>query len=136
MVKLNSYNTGSINWRNTKRLMYGSLVCLSSDYFMNQCLMGTVCVRDVDLLRREGVIIIKFDFEGVGNSIERLPKYGCSYTMLENSAYFEPYRHVLKALQVFGNECEADFPFRDEIVFLNRDNDQPAYLRNAKVDFR
>jgi hypothetical protein len=32
-----------INWESTKRFMFGSLICMSSDYFRNNCMIGTIC---------------------------------------------------------------------------------------------
>lgn len=136
MIKLDEKSTRSINWQNSKRLMYGSLVCLSSDYFADECMTGTVCMRDPDMLKREGVLVVKFDFEWANENIDRLPRFDCSYTMLENSAYFESYKHVLKALQAFGHDGPDKFPFFDEILFLDSNTVQPVYLRNQEADFR
>lgn len=136
MIKLNEKTAKSINWNKSKRLMYGSLVCLSSDYFANECMAGTVVVRDAEMLNKESVFAVKFDFDWARHNLDRLPSYERSYTMLENSAYFESYKHVLKALQAFGYEGESKFPFLNELVFLKSTNEQPLYLRNSKCDFR
>ena len=45
--------------------------------------------------------------------------------MLETSAYFEAYRHVLKALQGMH---EADIPFRENIVRCRKVDNPPRYL--------
>lgn len=140
MIKLNLKNNKLINWQNSKRLIYGSLVCLSSDYFTNECFIGIVCVRDVEMLKNAGEIMVKFDFNEFGGNLERLPKFDRSYSMLETSAYFESYRHVLRALQTFGNQNDCDFPFYDELVFMSseaaNESKAPAYLKNSRVDFR
>lgn len=136
MIKMSEKTTRSINWQNSKRLMFGSLVCLSSDYFEKECLAATVCMRDIDLLKKEGIIVVKFDFEWASENLNRLPRFGCPYTMLESSAYFESYKHVLKALQAFGHDGYDNFPFFQEIVMLNSNTYQPLYLRHNQGDFR
>jgi hypothetical protein len=55
--------------------------------------------------------------------------------MLETSAYFEAYRHVLNALsQLYDRESE--FPFKKHIVdCVNESMSPPDYLFNGYIDF-
>ena len=48
--------------------------------------------------------------------------------MLETSAYFEAYRHVLKALQGMR---EANIPFRENIILCAKVENPPRYLLAA-----
>jgi len=49
--------------------------------------------------------------------------------MVETSAYFEAYRHVLLALQ---HSRQVDIPFLDNIVLCNRQVEPPQYLLTAE----
>lgn len=134
MIKMSEKTTRSINWQNSKRLMFGSLVCLSSGYFEQECLAEWLCMRDIDMLKKEGIIVVKLDFEWANENI----KFVCRgpYTMLDSSAYFESIKHVFKALQAFGHDGYDNFPFFQEIVMLNSITYQPLYLLHNQADFR
>lgn len=133
-IKLNLEK--SINWDDSKKLMFGSLVCLSSDFFMNECLIGVVGQRDLRSLK-EGIIFVRFDFDLIGTKEENSSRFNYSYTMIEATSYFESYRHVLEALVAFKNSNHDEFPFKEHLVFcLNNEIEQPEYLKNEYIDFR
>jgi hypothetical protein len=72
------------------------------------------------------------DVEAIGNQMVDTSQ---SYTLLETSAYFEAYRHVLNALSQFYNR-EDEFPFRAHIVDCKNGNMKPPnYLFNGYIDF-
>ncbi|GJQ79482.1 hypothetical protein Trydic_g16335 [Trypoxylus dichotomus] len=50
------------------------------------------------------------------------------YLMIESSVYFEPYYHVLKALQQL---CEENFPMRKYIIEVRNEREPPRYLPSA-----
>ena len=140
-----------ISWEFSKRLIFGSLVCLSNDYFQRHILVGVICERDLNKLRDQGVIYVKFDEQPgidmlVGAVLNAGVQFGLKYTMVETSAYFESYKHVLKALVAFGRDPAGEdaFPFREHIVYARNNHQQakPAYLSSnlAKspkiIDFR
>jgi len=129
-----------MRWENSKRLIYGSLVCLSPDGF-NSFLFATVANRDADKLR-EGIIDVTIE-----TNVEI--QFNVPHTMVESSSYFESYRHVLKSLQAMN---ENNLPFQryivgekpkeeDDDLALFRDIndneekkvfiDTPRYLRNS-----
>lgn len=129
-LKLDPSN--KINWETSKKLMFGSLVCLSSDYFDQGCLIGVICERNLQRLKKDGIIYVKFQYDA-----SNLPTFNRPYIMLETSAFFESYKHVLQALVSFQPNCEVDFPFKENIVFCKNTNMQmPQYLKNACLDFR
>jgi len=133
-LKMNSKK--EINWDISKKLMFGSLVCLSSDFFLTECLIGTVCERDPKLLKT-GNIYIKFEYDPLNQSNNNTPATHKNYIMLEATAFFESYRHVLEALVSFKLSPESEFPFREHLVFgQNKQIDVPPYLKNACFDFR
>ena len=83
-----------VNWEHSRCLIFGSLLCLSNDNFDKCFLFATVVKRDPKDLK-EGRLIIKF--ESNVNAFQIDPKE--SYEMVESTAYYEAYRHVLKSMQ-------------------------------------
>ncbi|XP_041376703.1 LOW QUALITY PROTEIN: NFX1-type zinc finger-containing protein 1-like [Gigantopelta aegis] len=110
-----------VRWENTKRLIYGSLVCLSNDNF-NTFLFATVSERDSKLLRK-GIIDVSFEHD--------LPQGldDVSFVMVETTAFFEAYRHVLKCLQQIH---KGQLPFQRYIITCNNNLLPPKYLRSQR----
>ncbi|XP_046560629.1 NFX1-type zinc finger-containing protein 1-like [Haliotis rubra] len=79
-----------VDWGNTKRLMYGSMVCISSDNFQT-VRFAIISDRKPEKLQ-QGRIDIKFD-----NKVKLDP--GTKFTMVETPALFVAYRHVLIGIQ-------------------------------------
>lgn len=120
-----------IRWESSRRLIYGSLVCLSSDNFQT-LLFATVAERDLKSIRK-GLIDLKF--EASNRIVSNIPK-DTVFVMAETTAYFEAYRHVLQGLQ---NVHEGDMPFEKYIVRCDSEMSLPAYLRQnptARFDLR
>ncbi|KAM8945862.1 LOW QUALITY PROTEIN: NFX1-type zinc finger-containing protein 1 [Pelodytes ibericus] len=110
-----------VRWQNSKRLLYGSLVCMSKDNF-ESFLFATVANREVDHLKQGKVQLLFCD-----QSREELSKT-CpmdSFLMVETTAYFEAYRHVLEGLQEMTDQ---DVPFQKYIVECQNDLGPPRYL--------
>lgn len=110
-----------IRWENSKRLLYGSLVCLSKDNF-ETLLFATVSDRDPKKLK-EGIVYLSFNARSRPLLAEVEPS-DC-FLMVETTAYFEAYRHVLEGLQEIQAE---DVPFQKYIVNCNTDIQAPKYL--------
>ena len=108
-------------WANSKRLLFGSFLCLSKNNFETM-LFATVSKRDPEELA-EGRIEIRFiedqDVLGVENC-------ACEYQIVESPAYYEAYRHVLKGLKEID---ESTMPFKKYLVECSGDVDPPEYLR-------
>ncbi|XP_039653022.1 NFX1-type zinc finger-containing protein 1 isoform X2 [Perca fluviatilis] len=113
-------------WQNSKRLIYGSLVCLSCDNF-ESFLFATVSDRDPKQLRK-GQVQIAFTEESRAK-LARIEK-DQSFLMIETTAYFEAYRYVLEGLQ---EQEEDNLPFQRYIVECSTDVHPPAYLRRIDV---
>ncbi|XP_068769058.1 NFX1-type zinc finger-containing protein 1 isoform X2 [Struthio camelus] len=110
-----------VRWQNSKRLLYGSLVCMSKDHF-ETCLFATVSNRDsADLA--QGVVQLCFNAQSQALLAEVQPSD--SFLMVETTAYFEAYRHVLEGLQEIREE---DIPFQKYIVECDARVKEPAYL--------
>ncbi|KAJ8042127.1 NFX1-type zinc finger-containing protein 1 [Holothuria leucospilota] len=91
------------DWETCKRLLPGSLVCLSPDDFQT-LICGIIRNRDPNKLAL-GVIEVII-------SHERLPSYDI-FKMVEPQSYFESYRHVLSSLQTMN---EDTFPLQQYLV--------------------
>ncbi|NXW60874.1 ZNFX1 protein, partial [Eurystomus gularis] len=110
-----------VRWQNSKRLLYGSLICMSKDHF-ETCLFATVSNRDhADLAH--GIVQLCFNAESQALLAEVQPSD--SFLMVETTAYFEAYRHVLEGLQEIQEE---DIPFQKYIVECDAQVKKPAYL--------
>ncbi|NXS19834.1 ZNFX1 protein, partial [Mystacornis crossleyi] len=110
-----------VQWRNSKRLLYGSLVCMSQDHF-ETFLFATVSNRNAEELV-DGIVELCFDAESQVLLAEAQPSD--SFLMVETTAYFEAYRHVLEGLQKMR---EDDIPFQKYIVECDTQVKKPAYL--------
>uniref|UniRef100_A0A8C2BR21 Zinc finger, NFX1-type containing 1 n=1 Tax=Cyprinus carpio TaxID=7962 RepID=A0A8C2BR21_CYPCA len=120
-VQFNSRLLEFVRWENSKRLLYGSLVCLSMDNF-ETFLFATVTDRDPKLLK-QGQVNLCFSSDSRARLASVQPSD--SFLMVETTAYFEAYRYVLEGLK---EQNENDVPFQRYIVECNTDVDPPAYL--------
>uniref|UniRef100_A0A3B4AZB3 RZ-type domain-containing protein n=1 Tax=Periophthalmus magnuspinnatus TaxID=409849 RepID=A0A3B4AZB3_9GOBI len=110
-----------VRWQNSKRLIFGSLVCLSCDNF-ESFLFATVSHRDPEDLQ-EGRVQITFTEES-RHRLARIQENQV-YLMVETTAYFEAYRYVLEGLQ---EQQEDELPFKKYLVDCSPDVERPAYL--------
>jgi hypothetical protein len=140
-----------IDPQKSKKLIYGSLVCLSSDHFDRELLIGTIEGRSHNNDRNnsnnpnknekenENMILINFENYSAINletSIVNNNLNSPLYTMIETSAFFESYKHVLQALKTF-NRKQTEFPFKEYLVFnQTKDLKIPKYLKGVTIDFR
>eukprot|EP00029_Vermamoeba_vermiformis_P008219 TRINITY_DN3782_c0_g1_i1.p1 TRINITY_DN3782_c0_g1~~TRINITY_DN3782_c0_g1_i1.p1 ORF type:complete len:1656 (-),score=450.40 TRINITY_DN3782_c0_g1_i1:84-5051(-) len=116
----------NIAWERSKRLMYGSLLCLSHDGFKT-LLWATVANRDLSLLVSKKQIDIRFP-----SGFEADFKLDRTYTMVESvSTYYEAYQHVLAAIQRLDPET---LPFKDYIIHCKKEVAAPAYLKSGAND--
>ncbi|NXU40378.1 ZNFX1 protein, partial [Drymodes brunneopygia] len=110
-----------VHWQNSKRLLYGSLVCMSQDDF-ETFLFATVSNRNAAELVN-GIVELCFDAESQPLLEDVQPSD--FFLMVETTAYFEAYRHVLEGLQ---KTREEDIPFQKYIVECDTRVKEPAYL--------
>ncbi|NXC00851.1 ZNFX1 protein, partial [Orthonyx spaldingii] len=120
-VQFDTKQLKSVQWQNSKRLLYGSMVCMSQDHF-ETFLFATISNRDAAELVH-GIVELCFDAESRVLLAEVQPSD--SFLMVETTAYFEAYRHVLEGLQ---KTQEKDIPFQKYIVECDRQVKEPAYL--------
>nr|XP_061814239.1 NFX1-type zinc finger-containing protein 1-like [Nerophis lumbriciformis] len=115
-----------VRWENSKRLLFGSLVCLSSDNFAS-FLYATVADRNPKDLTK-GKVTIMFT-EDSRSKLARMEDEQV-FVMVETPAYFEAYRYVLEGLQ---EQDENNMPFQRYIVECATDVWAPAYLRRSDI---
>lgn len=106
---------------NSKRLIYGNLVCISNDNFSTMVL-GSVADRTPEKLR-QGIIGIEFESDIRNFDMSR------HFTMIESRAYFVAYKHVLQALK----EMPENIPMEKYVVRVEPLIDPPQYLAPDKI---
>ncbi|XP_005110825.1 NFX1-type zinc finger-containing protein 1 [Aplysia californica] len=104
------------NWEQSKRLLFGSLLCFSKDDFQTT-IFATVAGRD---RVAQGILEVIFqnNLEEVFTSSEQ-----DAYVIGETTAYFMSYRHVLEGLQEMNQ-----LPLERYILFCSQDVDPPEYF--------
>ena len=123
-VQINGVVTSG--WGNSKRLLFGSFLCLSNDNFKTM-FFATVSGRDLEQLKN-GRIDIQFLEE---QDVLGIESRDCVYQMVESPAYFEAYRHVLKGLKQLD---ETTLPFKKYLVECSKEVDPPEYLRRDDTE--
>ena len=121
-----------IKWEFSKRLLFGSLVCLSDDFFKNNFILAVICDRDNESLKK-GIIKVRIE-QNDDVDDDLIINEKTKYIMFETTAYFEAYRYVLDALKSIDQD---EFPFKRQIIECKSDlATPPDYLVNAYIDMR
>ncbi|XP_060580703.1 NFX1-type zinc finger-containing protein 1-like [Ruditapes philippinarum] len=121
-------NLRNIEWKFSKRLIYGSMVCLTDKDFTEFFLATVVEREDKDI--RRGYFVVHFETQNI--DMKKLHRK--MFIMAETSGYFEAYRHVLSSLKTCK---DGDLPFEKYIVNCKESIGYPAYLnQNHKYDLR
>jgi helicase required for RNAi-mediated heterochromatin assembly 1 len=111
-----------VNWRQSKRLIPGAIVCLSVDNF-EHFRFATVVERDMEFLQNPRDLRIGIRFIKPDPHLDFDPDV--CYTMIESmQGYFEAYQHVLRCLQ---NIDPSTLPFQPQLVGLEHELESPAY---------
>ena len=84
-----------VNWEHSKRLIFGSLLCFSRDNFQT-IYFAKVVKRDPKLLK-DGLVTVQFEGERVEDVFQIDPNE--RFVMVESTAYFEAYRHILEGIK-------------------------------------
>lgn len=106
-----------VKWENSKRLIFGTFLCLSSDKFKT-LVFATVSERETEQLK-QGFVQVRF--------LGDLPdvKSGEIYEMVESPGYYEAYCHNLEGLQEISDE---KMPFGRYLVQCKTTVNPPKYL--------
>ena len=125
-VQIDVSGLDTSRWAHSKRLLYGSFLCLSKDNFKTM-LFATVCDRD-PMKVKKGRIDVRFI---ENQDVFEIERRNCVYQMVESPAYFEAYRYVLKGLQELD---ETTLPFKKYLVECSGEVDPPEYLRRDESE--
>lgn len=115
-----------INYQYSKKFIFGSLLCFTSDHFQS-ILFGKVVERKIQDLENDQ-LIVGFD----NNAVLPSNLYDMDFIMIESSVFFEPYFQVLNVLKKINPEC---FPMERYIVNVQTDIQPPEYLLNINPKF-
>ena len=94
-IKFNVKKFQKVNWEHSKRLIFGSLLCLSRDNFRT-IYFATVVNRDPKHLKY-GLVTVRFEGDQVEDVFQIDPNE--RFVMVESTAYFEAYRHILEGIK-------------------------------------
>ncbi|KAL8843320.1 MAG: hypothetical protein Q9170_000178 [Blastenia crenularia] len=114
-----------IIWKQSKRLMQGTLIALTpaQDMFKTTCKVGVVAARPLTGVQSNPPQVDIFF--GGSDEMEIDPQQ--EWVMVESSrGYFEAYRYTLASLQKLATE---PFPLAEYIVGVEREVRPPWYLR-------
>ena len=125
-VQIDVSGLDTSRWAHSKRLLYGSFLCLSKDNFKTM-LFATVCDRD-PMKVKKGRIDVRFI---ENQDVFEIERRNCVYQMVESPAYFEACRYVLKGLQELD---ETTLPFKKYLVECSGEVDPPEYLRRDESE--
>ncbi|GJJ72232.1 helicase required for RNAi-mediated heterochromatin assembly 1 [Entomortierella parvispora] len=115
-----------VNWRQSKRLIPGTIVCLSTDQF-ETFRFATVVERDMDCLTNPRDLQIGIRFLQPDSRVDF--DRDIKYIMIEaTQGYYEAYQHVLRCLQ---NIDPYELPFQPQLIGLEHDLRQPLYSQGV-----
>lgn len=115
-----------VNWKQSKRLIPGTIVCLSTNDFQTYR-FATVVERDTEFLQNPRNLRIGIKFLELDSS--RDFDSDICYTMIESmQGYFEAYQHVLRCIQ---NIDPDTLPFQPQLVGLDPLLERPFYNKHA-----
>ncbi|KAG8191754.1 hypothetical protein JTE90_008817 [Oedothorax gibbosus] len=123
MAQFNDRNFSKIKWDYSKRFLSGSLLCFSSDDFKTM-LFASVANRETKELNK-GLLLVHFE-EMTDEVLNISPSI--NFVVVETSAYFEAYRHNLKALHELN---EANLPMKQYIIETQKNTQKPLYLSES-----
>ncbi|KAH3710991.1 hypothetical protein DPMN_070490 [Dreissena polymorpha] len=117
VIQFDTSNLKNLNWESSRRLLFGSLVCLSDDNF-DTMHYATITERNAHELK-DGNIEVHFE-----NARDGIIDLSGSFVMAETTAYFEAYRYVLEGLQ----ELKDTMPMMRYIIDCETVIKPPSYL--------
>ena len=119
-----------VNWEHSKRLIFGSLVCLSEDGF-NTLIFGMVAERKLDDLRRN---IVSISIINDPNSLTYGLQAKAVYQMIESPTYLKAYAPVLKQLAAMLQSPDRVIAtFQKYLIRCCSDVSSPFYLKPEDI---
>ena len=115
-------------WKSSSQLMLGNLLCLSPRCNFRDPIWAVVAERDIDLLEKERMILIKFledNCISLGEILAELISHSGKIVMVESPTYYEAIRSSLK---IFRTIKLKDYLLSNDIVFGYTKEEIPKYL--------
>ena len=103
-------------WEASPQLMYGNLLCISTDRKFDDVIWATVSNRDPDLLKTSQIIMVELidcNSRTTSHIIAALQAQNGTTIMVESPTYFHALRPVLGSLKLFDIES---FLLKQEII--------------------
>lgn len=125
-IRLNTQKM-RMGWEQSKKLIFGSLLCFSNYDFKHSIYFATVVEREVEDMQKNGEIIVKFE-----SNVEMLAHcQSTRFVVAESRAYYEASSHILRSLQL----AETDtMPFMNYLIKNDCSKiNPPAYLSDSTV---
>ena len=113
-----------IKWNRSKKLQYGSLVCLSTNNFQT-LLYATIAEREIEDLNNG---ITSIQLQDCSPDDEMRISQSMQFSMIESPGYYEAYAPVLKRLHGIQS---SELPFKSYLVDLKTEVDPPSYLKDS-----
>jgi superfamily I DNA and/or RNA helicase len=125
VVKLNVIQSSAINW--SKRFFNGQMLCFTTSKDFNDLVVATVMNRDSMEKQPDEITIEIVLTENISDIFDK------NLIMLEPTTFFEPYH---KVFNVFKNLNEHNFPFKNQILNLNKEQKFPSYERPDRYNYK
>ncbi|XP_078492601.1 NFX1-type zinc finger-containing protein 1-like [Ciona intestinalis] len=129
-----TFDTASLKVKLPRRLLYGNLVCLSSDRFQDDLIFATIAHRTLSKVK-QGIIGLEF-LESSNDDTKQFRDFRQrkrGYTMIECDSHYLATKSVLNGLKDLRT-----LPLQDKIVSCTPHLSTPAYLNRpeqVKLDF-
>ncbi|XP_067947233.1 NFX1-type zinc finger-containing protein 1-like [Watersipora subatra] len=121
-----------MNWLSSKRLIYGSLLCLSQDNFDKVNLFAVISERKNKTISTDGEFEIEFLPDSQA-AYDELTSKNTPFIAVESTAYFEAYKHVLRGIQKLS---DSNFAFAKYIIRVETSISSPTYTRFIETFYR
>ena len=112
-----------ISWNQSKRFMYGALLCFSSTVEMNDLIVAVVCGREIELLSNGYIFVEIMQITNCKKIFDQ------EFVMIESEIFFEPYHQVFN---VFRTLTDSNFPLKSYIVDMESHHRFPDYVAREK----
>ncbi|XP_055607066.1 NFX1-type zinc finger-containing protein 1-like [Uranotaenia lowii] len=114
---------GEMALHESKRLMTGSMICLTSSIALEDLIVAVINHRDSEQLSNGYVYIDIINIENIQNFFNR------EFIMIESKVFFEPYHQVFNVLK---NLKKDTFPMQTYIVECSNEHRLPDYISREK----
>ena len=130
VIKFDVSHLRRCNWEHSKRLIFGSLLCLSPDNFRNKVFFAVVTNREPHEVSRGFLQVM---FQG-GAELIAHKHFGTEFVMVESLAYYEASQYILRSLQTA--EVNTMQRFTNYLIYNKcEDIHPPGYIDNRSSTY-